>query len=169
MRFLRQNNAFKISDVEYAVLETNGQISVMKKSEAQSLTPKDLGLVVEEDHEPRLVIMDGNVMEKSLNDYGYTKEWLLGEIMKQGAKDFSEVFLAQIDSKGNVYVDLYNDKLHIPQIKQKLLTAATIKKLQADLQNFALQTKNENAKKMYQGYSKQMDKLIKELRMYLKE
>ncbi|WP_199621515.1 DUF421 domain-containing protein [Paenibacillus alkalitolerans] len=169
MIYLRRSNAFNLSDVEYAVMETNGFISVMKKSDAQPLTPKDMGLVVEMGHHPHLVIIDGNVMERSLSEYGYSKEWLLGEIMKQGAKGFSEVFLAQIDSKGNVYVDLYNDVLKMPQIKQKMLAAANIKRLKADLQNFSLQTGNEEAKKMYQGYAKQMDRLFDDLSLYLKE
>lgn len=166
---LRQKDVFKLSDIETAVMERSGQISVMKKSEMQPLTPKDVGMVVEQEREPRLVIIDGNVMERSLSQYGYTKEWLLGEITKQGAKDFSDVFAAQIDSMGNVYVDLYNDTLKMPQIKQKLLVAANIKQLQANLVNFSLQTENKQAKEMYNGYAKQMDQLLDEMSGYLKE
>ncbi|WP_332631589.1 DUF421 domain-containing protein [Halalkalibacter flavus] len=166
---LRQKDFFKLSDIETAVMEKNGQISVMKKSELQPLTPKDIGKVVEREREPRIVIIDGNVMERSLSEYGYTKEWLLGEIMKQGAKSFSDVFVAQIDSMGNVYIDLYNDTIKMPQIKQKLLVAANIKQLQANLVNFSLQTENATAKEMYKGYAKQMDKLLDDMSGYLKE
>ncbi len=169
MIHLRQKNVFEISDVESAIMETSGQVSVMTKSDLQPLTPKDMGMTMEQEHQPRLVIIDGSVMEKSLNDYGYTKEWLSGEIMKQGARDFKDVFLAQIDSMGNVYVDLYNDKLKIPPIKQKLLAAAAIKQLQGNLTSFALQTENADAKKMYQSYAKQMDQLLDEMTVYLKE
>ncbi|WP_227935422.1 DUF421 domain-containing protein [Alkalihalobacillus deserti] len=166
---LRQKDVFKLSEVETAVMEKNGQVSVMKKSELLPLTPKDVGKVTEQEREPRIVIIDGNVMERSLSEYGYTKDWLLGEIMKQGAKKFSEVFFAQIDSMGNVYVDLYNDTLKMPQVKQKLLVAANIKQLQANLVNFSLQTENKNAKDMYNGYAKQMDKLLDDMSGYLKE
>ncbi|MCL7745841.1 DUF421 domain-containing protein [Halalkalibacter alkaliphilus] len=166
---LRQKDFFKLSDIETAVMEKNGQISVMKKSELQPLTPKDIGKIVEREREPRIVIIDGNVMERSLSEYGYTKEWLLGEIMKQGAKSFSDVFFAQIDSMGNVYIDLYNDTIKMPQIKQKLLVAANIKQLQANLVNFSLQTENATAKEMYKGYAKQMDKLLDDMSGYLKE
>jgi uncharacterized membrane protein YcaP (DUF421 family) len=169
MIHLRQKDVFKLSEVETAVMEKSGQVSVMKKSELQPLTPKDVGKVVEKEREPRLVIIDGNVMERSLSEYGYTKEWLLGEIMKQGAKNFTDVFAAQIDSMGNVYVDLYNDTLKMPQIKQKLLVAANIKQLQSNLVNFSLQTENKNAKEMYKGYAKQMDKLLDEMSGYLRE
>jgi uncharacterized membrane protein YcaP (DUF421 family) len=169
MIHLRQKNIFMLSDVESAIIETSGEISVMKKSELQPLTPKDMDIVVEQKHQPRLVIMDGNLMERSLNNYGYDKDWLLSEVKKQGANDFHDVFLAQVDSQGNVYVDLYKDKLKLPQIKQKLLTAATIKQLQSSLQTFALQTGNPHAKNMYQSYAAKMDKLLDDMAVYLKE
>jgi uncharacterized membrane protein YcaP (DUF421 family) len=169
MIHLRQKDAFKISEVESAIMEKSGLISVMKKSDLQPLTPKDMGMTVEKEYQPRIVILDGNVLDKSLNEYGYTKEWLLGEIMKQGADDFHDVFLAQIDSMGNVYVDLYNDKVRIPEIKQKLVVAANIKQLQSNLMSFSLQTENKKAKEMYRSHAVKMEKLIDEMSVYLKE
>jgi uncharacterized membrane protein YcaP (DUF421 family) len=166
---LREKNAFKLSDVELAVLETDGQLSVMMKAANQPITPQTLGLLVEDEHRPQIVIIDGKLIEKKLKYYGYTKEWLLGEINKQGAKDFKDVFLAQIDSKGNVYVDLYVDDTEDPQITpQKPLLAAQLRKIQADLESYALQTRNEEAKKLYYEQSQQLQKLINELNPLLK-
>lgn len=110
MNGLREKDAFKIDEVEMAILETNGQISVMKKPEYQALTPKDMGLRMKEDHAPSLIIIDGTLLEKRLRSLGYTKDWLLSEIKKKGANTFEDVFLAQVNSNGNVYVDLYDDK-----------------------------------------------------------
>ncbi|MDQ0976547.1 uncharacterized membrane protein YcaP (DUF421 family) [Neobacillus niacini] len=110
MNGLREKDAFMIDEVEMAILETNGQISVMKKPEYQSLTPKDIGLKMKADHAPSLIIIDGTLLEKRLGSLGYTKDWLLSEIKKKGANDFEDVFLAQIDSNGIVFVDLYDDK-----------------------------------------------------------
>lgn len=169
MIYLRQKDAFHLSDVESAIMETNGKVSVMLKNDLQPLTPKDMEMRVEEQHQPREVIIDGNVMERSLESYGYTKDWLLGEVMKQGANHFHDVFLAQIDSKGNVYVDLYNDTLKLPPMKQRLLTAATIKQIQANLQTFSIQTGNTEMKEMYKDYAKQMDHLLDDMAVYLKE
>lgn len=169
MILLRRKDVFKLSDVETAILEKNGEISVMKKRELQPMTPKDLGMIVEKEKAPCIVIIDGNVLERDLTDYGFTKEWLLGEVRKQGAKELSDVFMAQIDSMGNVYVDLYDDKLKIPQMKEKLLVAAKIKQLQSNLVNFSLQTQNQDAKAMYQKYAKQMDHLMDEMAVYLKD
>lgn len=109
MNGLREKDAFMIEEVEMAILETNGQISVMKKPEFQSLTPKDIGLRMKPDHAPSLIIIDGTLLEKRLKSLGCTKDWLLSEIKKKGANHFEDVFLAQINSNGNVYVDLYED------------------------------------------------------------
>lgn len=169
MMGLREKNAFKIADIDTAILETNGKISVMKKTEYQTLTPKDIGMMVVPEHKPSLIIIDGRLLEKHLNYLGYTKEWLLGEVMKQGASDFKDVFLAQIDSNGYVYVDLYEDEKKIPQMKQKPLLAAQLRKMQADLEGFAIQTNDQNAKQMYYNQSKELQELIDKINPLLKE
>ncbi|WP_068676511.1 DUF421 domain-containing protein [Oceanobacillus sp. Castelsardo] len=169
MMGLREKNVFKLADVETAVLETNGKISVMKKTEYNPLTPKDIGMPVESEHTPSLIIIDGYVLTKRLQYLGYSEEWLLGEVMMQGAKEFKDVYLAQIDSKGNVYIDLFDDKEKTQQIKQKPLLAAQLRKTQADLESFALQTNDQVAKQMYYNQSKELQALIAKVNPYLKE
>jgi len=110
MIHLRNKNAFKLSDVEFAVMEMNGNVSVMMKTEAKPPTSKQLGKTGKPEHAPRMVIVDGKLLDRSLADYGYSREWLLTEIRKQGAQHITDVFLAQVDSAGNVYVDLYQDE-----------------------------------------------------------
>lgn len=107
---LRNKGAFRLSDVEFAVMEENGSLSVMKKADAEPVTPKKMGISAEQAQVPRIVIMDGHVMARSLQSLGYTEEWLLEEIRRQGAKGVEDVFLAQMDAKGEVYVDLYEDR-----------------------------------------------------------
>ncbi|MFB5189102.1 DUF421 domain-containing protein [Alicyclobacillus fastidiosus] len=169
MLLLRQKDIFKLSDVEFAVLETNGSLSAMKKTELQPVTPKDAGIQVIGEREPRLVIIDGHVMERALQQTGYSREWLLGEIMKQGASDVKDVFIAQIDSNGSVYVDLYHDSIQEPRIKEKPLLAASLKKLQADMMSFALETNNPHAKESYTQGADTLDKLLKDVTPFLKE
>lgn len=169
MNGLRGKDAFKVSEVELAMLETNGQISVMKKPEYQSLTPKDIGLSTEEDHAPSLIIIDGTLLAKRLQYLGYTKEWLLEEIKKQGANKFEDVFLAQINSNGSVYVDLFNDKESIQQVKQKPNLATKLRRVQADIESIASQIKDKNAKKMYFNQSIELENIIKKINPYLKE
>ncbi len=169
LMLLRQKDVFKISDAEYAVFENNGKLSVLKKTELQPLTPKDVQLPVLSEHEPRILIIDGNVMEKSLQYLGYSREWLLGEVLKQGAKSTDDVFLAQVDSNGNLYVDLYYDSLKAPETKKRALLAASLKKLQADMELFALQTDNPDAKTSYGEMAKDLQNLMNRVLPYLRE
>jgi uncharacterized membrane protein YcaP (DUF421 family) len=166
MQMLREKNVFKLSDVEFGVLETDGQLSVMKKTEAQPITPSAQGLTVENEEAPRIVILDGRVMYKTLADLGLSPGWLYGEILKQGATDYNDVFLAQVDSKGNLYVDLRLDAKQPPQSKARPLVLATLKKCQADLEAYALATNNPDAKQME---AKRLQQLIDQVQPYLHE
>lgn len=110
MMMLREKEIFKIDDVEIAILETNGQLSIMKKSDLEPITPRLLGMKVTLEQAPSLLIVDGHILNKNLSILGYSKKWLMKEIKKQGAQTLKDVFMAQVDSKGNLFVDLYKDK-----------------------------------------------------------
>lgn len=164
---LRDKNAFKLSDVELAVFETNGQISVMKKNELDPVTPKLLGMQIEKEKRPYVLIQDGKVVDKALESSGYTKEWLFGEIQKQGANDFTDVFVAQVDTKGNLYVDFYDDQIQPPENSTRQIVRAQLKKVKADLMMYALDTENKDAKAVYQQQSQAIEQLEKRVGPYL--
>lgn len=168
MLSLREKGVFKVSDVEMAVLETNGQLSVMLKTDKQPVTPHTLGIPIEQEHGPTILIMDGQLLKKGLKERGYSEEWLRGEIQKQGAQDINEVFLAQIDSRGNVYVDLYEHNKKQQMVDERQLLGATLKKIQADLESFSLQTDNPEAKKLYEQQAANLQKTIDGILPYLK-
>lgn len=110
MMSIREQGIFKVDDIEIAILETNGELSVMKKSDLEPITPRLLGMKVTLEHAPSLLIADGHILNKNLSTLGYSKKWLMKEIKKQGAKSLNDVFLAQVDSKGNLFIDIYEDK-----------------------------------------------------------
>ncbi|HOP99703.1 MAG TPA: DUF421 domain-containing protein [Acetivibrio clariflavus] len=105
---LRVQGVFNIEDVEFALIEPDGKISVQKKSQKQPVTPSDLNLPTQYDGLPTVLIMDGVVQENALRSINLTKAWLHHQLEKQNIKD-TEVFLAQLDTKGNLYVDLKGD------------------------------------------------------------
>lgn len=168
MSLLREKNTFKLSDVELAVLEPDGQVSVMKKAELDPLSPMLAGIPVENESSPHIVIADGHVIRQTLLDTGFTEGWLLGEIMKQGASDYTDVFLAQVDSKGNLYVDLYQDVLKPAEVQAKPLLMSSFKKMASDLEMYALETGNTEARQMYSDLAQKLRTLIKELQSYLR-
>lgn len=86
-----------------AILETNGQLSVLLKADIQPINESMQGIQVQAEHGPHILFMDGKTLEK----LGYTEEWLRNKVKKQGANNISDVFLAQVDSNDQLYVDLY--------------------------------------------------------------
>lgn len=94
---LREKNVFKLADVEFAYLEPDGKISVMKKSNKQPVTPKDLNLYVPSSGIGHLIIKEGKVMENILRENNLTKAWLKDRLSQQGINNISDVMLCQVD------------------------------------------------------------------------
>lgn len=103
---LRQKDVFNVADVEFAILEPNGVLSVLKKSQVQNVTPSDLNLQTSYKGIPTEVVVDGNVIESNLQMVNLTKEWLIGELEKQNVRDVRDVAYASLDTSGSLYVDL---------------------------------------------------------------
>lgn len=102
---LRTNNVFSICDVEYAILEPNGQLSILKKSDQQQITKKDMNITRKSSEIiPTEIIVDGKLVQKNLNEYGLTTSWLQNELSKAGISEVSEVFFAELQSDKNLYI-----------------------------------------------------------------
>ncbi|ARK30539.1 YetF domain-containing protein [Halalkalibacter krulwichiae] len=97
MMDLRLNQASDLTEIDYAILEPNGQISVIKKSEYNSLSPNDLGKNPDEKGIPTVLILEGNLHTKNLKSLGLTQEWLLKQVYQHGYHDVKDVFLMTID------------------------------------------------------------------------
>lgn len=167
MMLLREKSVFKIEDVEMAVLETNGELSILKKATEQAVTPKVLGIQVEEEQAPTLLIADGALLEKNIAMLSYSKQWVLDEIKKQGASDIKDVFIAQINDKGKLYVDLYDEKKTEEEQSQQALLSDALHDLQIDLTSFS---KKLDDNKTLLGHREQvvnLQKMIQQTMTYL--
>lgn len=102
IELLRGQNVFDIKDVAFAVLEVNGDLSVLLKSDAQPVTLKDIE--IEKNHEnqalPLPVISDGKIVYESLTALQTTKEKVL-KLLKQNKIELKGVFLMTLDRNGN--------------------------------------------------------------------
>ncbi|MGX4669047.1 DUF421 domain-containing protein [Cerasibacillus sp. JNUCC 74] len=163
---LRHNNVFLASDVEFAVLEPSGELNVLLKKENRPLTAKDVGINVAPEKEPQTVIMDGEIMLESLANLSLNVNWLETELDKQNVS-IENVFLAQADNNGQLYLDLYDDKITVPEPTEKALLLANLKKCQADLELFSLATENEESKDIYEKNSKKLQHAIDLVQPYL--
>lgn len=166
LRDLRSKNIFNLTDVEFAVMESTGEINAFLKADKKPVTAYDLGKKVAPKAEPQTVILDGNMMDESLASLGLNREWLKAELGKIGVS-IDNVFLGQVDSFGDLYIDLYDDSIKMPQPKVKEMMYATLQKSQADLMTFALQTKDQSAKDMYTQNADKLKQLIEKIEPYL--
>ncbi|PTX58480.1 uncharacterized membrane protein YcaP (DUF421 family) [Melghirimyces profundicolus] len=156
---LRQKNMFKVADVEFAIMEPNGDINVFPTKENQPLTPKDLGIQIPHETVPQTVIMDGKILDHSLNNLGLNRRWLHTELDKAGVT-VENVFLGQVDDMGELYLDLFDDTIQVPKPKTRQLLLATLQKALADVKGFALDTNDPKAKKMYRACQEKLEQVI---------
>lgn len=105
MTQLRDKNIATVADVEFAILETTGKLSVFPKAEKLPLTPEDLNIQVVRTGLPLCLVIDGIVMDENLERIGKTRFWLKGEVEKHGYKDFKKLFYVSIDNRGRLYID----------------------------------------------------------------
>jgi uncharacterized membrane protein YcaP (DUF421 family) len=106
---LRMQGVFDLSDVEFALFEANGKLSIQKKSQKQPLTPADLNLPTQYKGLPTTLISDGKLLTDALKALSLSRSWLHFQLQKQNIQDFSQVSLAQLDTTGNLFVDLQGD------------------------------------------------------------
>ncbi|AFV01547.1 hypothetical protein UNSWDHB_385 [Dehalobacter sp. UNSWDHB] len=101
---LRAKNLPNIADVEYAILETNGQLSVIPKTGKRPVNMQDLKLQVIAEGLPLALIMDGKLQQKNLEKSGVNIQWLNKELTKANVPDIKKVFFASIDSQRKLYI-----------------------------------------------------------------
>jgi len=121
MMQLREKGYFNIADVEFAVAEPNGSLSVLPKADKRPVTPADLGISTEYEGVPSELIVDGVVIKQNLKQNNITEEWLFKELEKQGIFSLQEVLYAGLDAAGKLYVDKKQDELtHLTDVSDKL-------------------------------------------------
>lgn len=107
---MRSIDSPNISEVETAILETSGHVSVLKKSDYQPVTPKDLNIQTIGGGLPTLLINEGKVVEENLKELGYDEKWLKDELLKKGITNIKDVYAAVIDSDGELYYSVITKK-----------------------------------------------------------
>lgn len=99
---LRVDNIFNLGDVEYAILETNGELTVIQKPEKRALTPQDLNISPDYEGIPYDLVVEGKVMYENLKTIGKDEIWLEKQLKKFDANT-ENTLVATIDGKGNFF------------------------------------------------------------------
>jgi uncharacterized membrane protein YcaP (DUF421 family) len=93
-----------LADTEFAVLEPNGKISVIPKSQARAVKPKDLNINTKYEGYPVMIIEDGNILEDNLKENSLDKEWLYEELKKHDLDNEQNVLAAMLDTQGRFFI-----------------------------------------------------------------
>lgn len=100
---LRLKNVPNIADVEFAILENNGQLSVFPKSQKRSTIPEDFQITPKYEGLPLTLILDGKLNHKNLEKSNKNLTWLENELTLQSIGNVDEVLIASLDSSGNLF------------------------------------------------------------------
>ncbi|EHL08565.1 hypothetical protein HMPREF0322_00658 [Desulfitobacterium hafniense DP7] len=104
LMLLREKDIFDLNEVEYAIVEGSGSISVLKKPQYLPLTPSDMKLKPGAKGLPLPLIIDGKVQDGNLQQLKRDRSWLAAELAQAGIPDFNEVFYADCTREGRLYI-----------------------------------------------------------------
>lgn len=105
--FLRAKDTFSIREVEYAVLEKDGSVSVLKKSNYTIPTRDDHKMPDQPPFLPTTFISDGKLLKENLISNGFNETWLQKQLAKKGIHDYSQVLYAESSEGNSLYVEKY--------------------------------------------------------------
>ncbi|MFA5449653.1 MAG: DUF421 domain-containing protein [Clostridia bacterium] len=108
LRELRNHGYFDISEINYAILEQNGVVSILPKGYARPAKTEELKLNVGDDKLKANLIIDGKVLDGNLNAMDKTRKWLDGELQKQKVDNINDVILGCLDETGEFTLFLKN-------------------------------------------------------------
>jgi len=111
---LRTNKVFSILDVDYAILEPNGDLSILKKQEKNGITKEDLKLSFKpQKYIPTSIIIDGRIIANNLVELDLSKDWVYRTINKAGIKNNDDILYAELQNDGQLYIQLHNGDIKI--------------------------------------------------------
>ena len=116
MMLLREKKVFNMDEVEFAILEPNGKLSVQKKSQYLPVSAKDLNISTKYKGISSEMIRDGEIVHQNIEQNNLSYEWLYNQLQNNDIENIDDVFLATLSTEGTLYVDLKKDEPKYNQI-----------------------------------------------------
>ncbi len=108
---LREKDCFNLTDVEIAILEIDGELSIIKKNKKQPVTHEDLNILKPEENLPLELIVDGQIIYSNLEKIGLDGKWLIRQLREKGIQSANQVMYASFNQNNQaLYIDTYKDK-----------------------------------------------------------
>ena len=101
---LRLKGISALNEVDYAILEQNGQISVLTNDKNSPLKQKDMNIQGDGNGIEHMLIVDGHISDHEMQVTGKNKEWIFGEMKKRRIKDIKDIFLMTVDDRENTVI-----------------------------------------------------------------
>ncbi|MCR3922013.1 MAG: DUF421 domain-containing protein [Firmicutes bacterium] len=101
---LRQKDVFDVSEVEFAIVEDSGKVSVLKKSQYQPVTAAEMSLPTQYKGMSMPLIIDGKGQNENLQKMNLSRQWLLNQLQEHGIHSIEDVFYAEINTQGKLYI-----------------------------------------------------------------
>ncbi|MGM9663283.1 MAG: DUF421 domain-containing protein [Eubacteriales bacterium] len=101
---LRLKGISAINEVDYAILEQNGQISVLTNDKNSPLKQKDMNIKGDGNGIEHMLIVDGHLSDHEMQVTGKNKEWIFGEMKKRRINDIKDIFLMTVDDRENTVI-----------------------------------------------------------------
>ena len=110
MMQLREKDIFNAEDVEFAIIESNGEISVLPKSNKQPITTGDLNMSTNYKGLTSDIIIDGKIIYDNLKCTNHDEQWIKKQLKSHNINDVKDVFYAGMDTSGNLYISTRTKK-----------------------------------------------------------
>lgn len=111
---LRKKDIFDVNDVKYGILETTGELSIVKVAQKGNVKVEDLHLSVEQEELNTDIIVTGNIIYENLKKRNLSVKWLLNQLKNMGVKDIKDIYYSSIDKDNKIYLDFVRDDLKYP-------------------------------------------------------
>jgi uncharacterized membrane protein YcaP (DUF421 family) len=111
---LRIKDVFNITDVKYGILETTGELSILKVAEKENIKVEDMNLKTTQEELVTDIIVTGIIIYDNLKKRGISMKWLTSQLKMMGVKDIKDIYYATLDKDKKIYIDYFDDNLNNP-------------------------------------------------------
>ncbi|MFL0198000.1 DUF421 domain-containing protein [Clostridium sp. WILCCON 0269] len=103
---LRKQGVFSITEVEYAILEPDGNLSILKKPQQQQIIKSDMQIPTSTlNYMPSEIIVDGKIIKHNLSELNLSEEWLKNQLKQHNIINIKDIFYAEVQSDGTLFID----------------------------------------------------------------
>ncbi|QVK17343.1 DUF421 domain-containing protein [Mycoplasmatota bacterium] len=109
LTLMREKDVFSIMDIDYAIVEPNGELTILKKPDKQALIKKDIDIIPEPQlYMPTQIIISGFIVRKNMKELNLSYDWLYEQLHNHGIDKVEDVFYAELQPDGSLFVDIKN-------------------------------------------------------------